>query len=262
MTRPTNVTGGSSIAGATGTVSAPTVSITLDDIIDIDLSGLADGDTIVWDAGAGAWVVSPGTGGGPVVPFDHGSMGPSETLDLADGAWHRGTVTEACAITVTGFTVDEAALLTFELTGDFPLTWDADVDFGGGDDQPNASGATTFILWSSVGDSTIYGAKAGGSPVVDSLDDIADVNAPTPSDGDVLTWDSTPGEWVAAPPTTVAALDDLTDVVINTPATTQTLIHNGTNWVNSSAIWRPVLDGATGAVLQDGGTGEAVMALS
>lgn len=32
------------------------------------------------------------------------------------------------------------------------------------------------------------------------LDDATDVNAPAPNDGDVLTWDSTPGEWVAAVP--------------------------------------------------------------
>lgn len=36
---------------------------------------------------------------------------------------------------------------------------------------------------------------------ISALDDIPDVNAPTPADGDVLTWDSTPGEWVAAAPT-------------------------------------------------------------
>lgn len=32
------------------------------------------------------------------------------------------------------------------------------------------------------------------------LDDLTDVNAPTPANGDVLTWDSTPGEWVPAAP--------------------------------------------------------------
>lgn len=36
---------------------------------------------------------------------------------------------------------------------------------------------------------------AGG---VTTLDGLTDVNAPTPSNNDVLTWDSTPGEWVAA----------------------------------------------------------------
>lgn len=38
-----------------------------------------------------------------------------------------------------------------------------------------------------------------------NLDDLADVNAPSPSDGDVLTWDSTPGEWIAQAPAAVAA---------------------------------------------------------
>lgn len=33
-----------------------------------------------------------------------------------------------------------------------------------------------------------------------TLDGLTDVNAPTPANNDVLTWDSTPGEWVAAAP--------------------------------------------------------------
>jgi hypothetical protein len=46
-----------------------------------------------------------------------------------------------------------------------------------------------------------------------ALDDLTDVNAPTPTDGDVVTWDDTEGEWVAAAPAGGAlALDDLTDV--------------------------------------------------
>lgn len=38
------------------------------------------------------------------------------------------------------------------------------------------------------------GAAGGG---VASLDAIPDVNAPAPANGHVLTWDSTPGEWIA-----------------------------------------------------------------
>ncbi len=34
-----------------------------------------------------------------------------------------------------------------------------------------------------------------------ALDDLTDVNAPTPADGDVLTWDDSAGEWIAAAPT-------------------------------------------------------------
>lgn len=58
-----------------------------------------------------------------------------------------------------------------------------------------------------------------------------------------------------------SALDDLTDVTITSPATNDRLAYNGTVWVNSAGIWRPLMDGA-GAVVTDGGTGEAIMALS
>lgn len=39
------------------------------------------------------------------------------------------------------------------------------------------------------------------SATVNTLDAVGDVNAPSPTDGQVLTWDDTPGEWVAADPT-------------------------------------------------------------
>lgn len=39
-----------------------------------------------------------------------------------------------------------------------------------------------------------------GTGAVAQLDDVGDVNAAAPSNGQVLTWDSTPGEWVAATP--------------------------------------------------------------
>ena len=114
-----------------------------------------------------AWTEFAPSTSGVSTPFDHGTMGATETVDLADGDWHRGILNANCAITVQGFTNDEGAVLLFEVTqdgtGGWDITWDADVDFGGGDDQPSqtASTTTTFLLWSSVGDSTIYGAKVG-----------------------------------------------------------------------------------------------------
>lgn len=36
---------------------------------------------------------------------------------------------------------------------------------------------------------------------ISSLDELSDVNAPAPDDGDLLAWDSTPGEWVNVPAT-------------------------------------------------------------
>lgn len=151
-------------------------------------------------------------GGSVSIPFDHGAMGATETVDLADGDWHRGTLSADCAITVQGFTNDEGATLLFEVTQDSgtarTITWDADVDFGGADDQPSTTlgSVTTFMLWSSVGDGTIYGAKVGGSSGATSLDDLSDVTI------------------------TAVATDDM-------------LQYNGSVWVNSSKRWEAVTDG-------------------
>jgi hypothetical protein len=43
-----------------------------------------------------------------------------------------------------------------------------------------------------------YTSPGGGTP--HALDDHTDVNAPTPADGDVLTWDNGAGEWVSSAP--------------------------------------------------------------
>lgn len=108
-----------------------------------------------------------GGGGGPVVPFDHASMGATETIDLDDGTWHRGTLNANCTVTVTGFTVDEGAQILLKLTqdgtGGWTVVWDADVEFLT-DDQPDpAIGSVTyFLLWSDEGDTTIYATKVGG----------------------------------------------------------------------------------------------------
>lgn len=72
-------------------------------------------------------------------------------------------------------------------------------------------------------------ADIGGSA---ALDDLTDVNAPTPADGDVLTFDNGSGLWIpAAPPgASISTLDDLTDVSTSGAATDDVLTYNGSSW--------------------------------
>lgn len=196
-------------------------------------------------------------------------------IDAADGATHLLTLSGNATVTPVGTsdpdqTIDIRAHF-IQGAGPFTLDFDAGIvwatESGDPPDMPTGAGDELTVGF----ESTDQGATFRGYVVTpataapSALDDLTDVNAPSPSDGDVLTWDSTPGEWVAAAPTGGGAtdLDDLTDVTITTPATGQRLRYNGSQWVNTSLVWRPVMafDPTSGLwlVVVDG-SGSAVMA--
>lgn len=73
-----------------------------------------------------------------------------------------------------------------------------------------------------------------------SLDDLFDVDAPSPDEGDVLTFES--GEWVASPSSGgVDLLADLNDVEIYAPSDGDVLTFDGYFWTNQP----PALGGGT-----------------
>jgi hypothetical protein len=105
---------------------------------------------------------------------------------------------------------------------------------GGTADSPTVIGVTetggpTALTFGAIGDGKflkrdgtgIVGADAAGGAT--ALDDLTDVDAPAPDDGDVLTWDDGNAEWIAAPPaggppsahatSHVTGADQLADVV-------------------------------------------------
>ena len=69
-----------------------------------------------------------------------------------------------------------------------------------------------------------------------ALSDLRDVSISTPSNDDVLKYDSTADEWVNGQVSNVSSLDDLTNVTITTPTDGQILKYDGTNqeWINAS----------------------------
>lgn len=65
------------------------------------------------------------------------------------------------------------------------------------------------------------------------------VNLPAGSiTGDLLTWDNAATDWVrsAAPAAGIDTLDELTDVILTSPANNDVLKYNGSEWVNSPGL--------------------------
>lgn len=119
-------------------------------------------------------------------------------------------------------------------------------------DQFKVTGEGVFIvLENHTSAATFDAAATGGSPptalyteiigifdpTTSVLDDLSDVDAPSPSLGQVLTWSGSPAAWRAEDTAaTVTVLDDLIDVIAPSPSVGQVLRYLGGS---PDALWQP-----------------------
>lgn len=217
---------------------------------------------------------SPGTNDDVYSPIDHkhehanittgGPYHMAEDLTIADagGYWDATTVEalgQEVGEAVRGYTNhgNTGATETFDFgVGHHRATVNADltVSFSGA-----VSGDSYWTVVEYVGDGTPRTLGYSGSTVTGTVTLDSTLNAITT----VIYRTVDGGTNVLAVQSGAAAtdLDDLTDVTITSPSNTQAIRYNGTAWVNTSQIWRPLMDGA-GNAITDSGTGEAIMALS
>jgi hypothetical protein len=195
----------------------------LDDLTDVNAPSPADGEILTWDDTAGEWVSSAVVVVGTLtqtytIGFDGGGS------ELVAGMQFDVPFDSACEIVGVGLYADQDGDAVVDIWNDdhaaFPPTIADTITAAA---KPTLSGAdsyvdTTLTGWTksiAAGDVlrfnldsvetierltiklTVQRTVLGGSA---TLDNLTDVNAPAPADGDVLTWDATPGEWVALAP--------------------------------------------------------------
>lgn len=81
----------------------------------------------------------------------------------------------------------------------------------------------------------------GGGSGSTTLAGLTDVDFSTPPvDGNVLTYEASTGKWLPGTASTVAALDDLTDVNLSTPVGGQVLTYRDGEWVNEDSVGQGV----------------------
>ena len=245
---------------------------TLDDISDVSTASAASGDFLKWNGSA--WVNDPinlgsdtvgnyvndiTAGTGITVTHTPGE-GSSPTVAIGQAVGTSSSVTFAAVTAplignVTGNADTATALATsrtIELTGDVT----GSVSFNG---SANASITATIAA-----NSVALGTDTTGNYVADvvsgtgitishtpgegssasvalnaTLDDLSNVTAPSPSDGQFLKYVSASSAWVPAAIPTINALDDIGDVNAPAPTDGQFL-----KYVSASSAWVPAAGGA------------------
>jgi hypothetical protein len=95
---------------------------------------------------------------------------------------------------------------------------------------------------------TVSGSITTNSFILDGIE----IDAATPSDTNVLKYDAGLNKYVPGVASTVASLDDLTDVIIFGATPNQVLKFNGTNWVNSESPSGSILGTTYSTSIGDG----------
>ena len=204
----------------------------INDLNDVDTVGADDGDILVWNESAGEWQAT-----------DRGTV-PENTSDLNNDG-ENGTdpfITEADVNNIlAGNNIDgtpNPGTAEYLQSGDnvSELVNDAGYITDAGVTKIIAGDSIEITPAEGTGEVTIDVA-IDASGVVINLDDLDDVNVPTPDPGDVLAYDGS--EWVsaAAPPADISgsSINQLNDVDAAGANNGDMLIWDGTNWVNVPA---------------------------
>ena len=204
----------------------------LGDLNDVDVTGVNDGDILVWNESAGEW---QSTNRGTV---------PENTSDLNNDG-ENGTdpfITEADVNNILAGNKPDG---TPDPNADKYLKEGDDVSLLNNDaGYITDAGVTKIIAGDSIEVTPVEGTgevtidvAIDASGVVINLDDLNDVNVPAPDDGDVLSYNGS--NWVssAAPPADISgsSINQLNDVDASGANDGDMLIWDGANWVNTPA---------------------------
>ena len=226
-----------------------TVTLSLDadlnDLNDVDVSGVAPGEVLTYD-GTGGWISSAPAGTLTVQNAEAAAAGEAtllQTSPVTSGIASWKKIAEGSNVTVT----DDGTTITIAAATDGSTTL-ADIDTNPGvvgttTPQTGAVGLKTFIS----SDDTITIANDGTGNVSfvlnADLDDLNDVNIGAPSDGDVLTYQGT--GWTTVAPT------PHNNTLITTSTTGDEQLFDGTGAFNGTETFKRLTGGSNIAVSSD-----------
>ena len=194
--------------GIYAAVSGVSLSTDLDSLNDVALSGLANGDFLRYNGSN--WINDP-------VNLSTDTVGD-----------YVSSLVQGTGITITNNS-GEGATPTISVASSTYQPLDADLT------AIAALAGTSGILKKTAADTWALDTNTYITSL--ALDQLTDVNAVTPSNDQVLAWQSSTSEWISKTfSASVATLDSVGDVSAATPSSSETLQWNGSAWVSSTIV--------------------------
>lgn len=197
----------------------------LNQLTDVSIITPSDGQCLIYDTNSSEWV--NGTGNPPSISMTASTDGTS----LANPT-----------VTVTKTGTDESPNFDLAFSG---LKGDTGAQGATGATGATGNGISSIVKTSTVGlvdtytitytDGTTSTFTVTNGQSINSINDISDVTLTTPTNGQVLTYNSTSQKWENKAQAG-GSLANLTDVTLTTPANGNTLRYNSTSqkWENVS----------------------------
>lgn len=256
-------TSATSWGSITGTLSSQTdlqsalnaklnITAVIDDLSDVDASAPSNGEALIYNSTSGNWesnTITTSTAWGDIT----GTLSSQTDLQSALNGKLDTTAVIDDLSDVSAPSPSNGQSLVYNSTSG---NWEANT-------------VSTSTAWGDItgtlsSQSDLQSALNGKLDTTAVIDDLSDVNAPTPSNGEALVYNSLSGNWESsvisasvswgsitgtlssqtdlqsaldAKLDTTAVINDLSDVNAPTPSNGQTLIYNSTsgNWENGSA---------------------------
>ena len=247
---PTNVSTFSNDAGYLTDITAENIG----DLADVDITGLADGEILIYNSTSGNWESNP-----PPAPLaTTTSVGLIEIAENAEAT--AGTATDKALVpsnisSITTAQLDNIAGTMLESANNLS-------------DLANAATARTNLGLAAVASTGAY-SDLSGTPTnvstftndagyltditAENIGDLADVDLTGLADGEILIYNSTSGNWESNPPPAPLATTTsvgLIEIAENAEATAGTATDKALVPSNISSITTAQLDNSAGTMLE------------
>ena len=226
------------VGGVTGFFSVPAGASSINDLTDVDTSGITSGQVLQYNGTT--FVAATITGGGAesisdLTDVDTTGVATNNVLKYDGSGWVDGSVAYS-EVTGTPTLSSVATSGSYTDLSDKPTIPSSVNDLT----DVDTSGITSGQVLQYNGTSFVAATVSSGAT---SIDDLTDVNLTGISTGQILNWDGSQFVPVNMPDgggTTPTQLGELTNVDTTGQATNDVLKFNGTNWVPDNVAYSEI----------------------